>query len=1808
MINPLAGYKTTGLIYDGTRTLVYRGIKEKEQRAVVIKKSRQQYPTFNELLQLRHQYALTKNLEITGIVKPIALEKEGNSYVLVMEDVGGISLSQYYQNRPLNLEEFFSVAIAITKILARLYRHRVIHKDIKPSNILINPETKEIFLIDFSISSLLPRETGQLQNPNAIEGSLAYISPEQSGRMNRGIDYRSDFYSLGVTFYQLLTGQLPFKSQDPMELLHCHIAKRPTPPHALKAEIPEMVSAIVMKLMAKTAEERYQSAKGLERDLTECMQQWQKSGKIDRFELGQRDRSDRFIIPEKLYGRETEVQTLLEAFSRVAAGSTEMILVAGFSGVGKTAIVSEVHKPIVEKRGYFILGKFDQFNRNIPLSAFAIAFRDLMGQLLGESDTAIKKWKAEILSALGEQAKVIIDAIPELEHIIGVQPNARELSGSAAQNRFNLLFGKFIRVFATKEHPLVIFLDDLQWADSASLKSIQLLLGETGISDYLLLIGAYRDNEVSLVHPLMLTLEEIGKTGARVNSITIAPLPQTEINRLVADTLSCTPDLAQPLTELVYEKAKGNPFFTNQFLKSLHEDGWIEFNFEVGYWQCDITQVRELSLTDDAVELMAGRISKLPTATRSLLKLAACIGNQFDLETLAIVSELSQTEAAASLWVALREGLVLPLDFTYKFYQEEGAGEESERLTVAKERTPRYKFLHDRVQQAAYFLIPEAEKQRTHLQIGRLLSSNTAPSNREAQIFAIVSQLNLGAGLIEEAKEREDLARLNLMAARKAKASTAYQSAIENLKTALQCLAEDCWEKQYQLTRDLYEQAALVSYLMGDFEGSELYGKEIIERGKTILEKIEVFHITIQSELARQNLNEAIELGLAVLERLGIVLETEPPSLEEIEAVQNLPDMTDPYKLAALKILDSIGSVSFSTNQTLMKQVIYTSLHLSVKYGNSILGTISYVDYSLILCGIDNDVERGYSLGKMGLELFMERFSERAKEQISVILHTFNGSVRHWQEPLENTLASCLEALNVGLENGEIIYSGYEIILYIGNLWLLGESLESIAVKCQSYIEILEKHNLIFHVDFARLYHQAALNLLGSSESSAELIGEAFNETEKLPIFKEYSIGIALFFIYALKGQLAYLFGDIEASINWTEEARKWRENANGFFLVAVNQFYFCLALLNACADSSPQRQREIISQVESDQKQMQYWARHARANFQHKYDLIEAEKAKVLGGLWEAAELYDRAITGAAENKFLSEEALANELAAKFYLDWGKEKVAAGYMQDAYYCYAGWGAKAKIADLERRYPQLLAPLMQSPKTDQSSSTSISQITRATVTSTTMGSNSLLDFSSAFKASMAISGEIELFGLLSKLMQVVMENAGATKSVLLLPKGDTLVIEAMAGYNEAGIIEMMSLGRSLPGPSSKDIPQSIVNTVKRTREVVVVNDVSKETRFASEVYLVKCQARSILCMPLNDGGQLRGILYLENDVTAGVFSGDRLEVLKLIAAQAAISLQNVRLYQDLENANQTLEQKVEERTQELNEKNQRLKATLEELKTTQGQLIQTEKMSSLGRMVGGIAHEINNPTSFIFGNLHHAKDYVRDLLDLIEVYRQDFPDGSDRVWDKIEEIDLDYIKEDTEQLFSSMKNGCDRIRTIVEGLRTFSRLDESKTKAIDVNASIESTMLLLLNRLRNSRSRSPVEVLKQYGNLPKVTCYASQVNQVLFHIINNAIDALNSKPEYPPSNPPTIKIITETVDGQTVKITISDNGEGMKEETLVKIFDPFFTTKPVGQGTGLGLSTSYQIIAGEHGGNLTCSSELGKGTEFVITLPVFPLK
>jgi len=1818
----ILGYRLSEELYDGSRTLLYRGYREADSLSVVIKLLKNPYPSFSELVQFRNQYTIGKNLNYSGIIQTYSLEPFKNGYMLVMEDFGGISLKDYFanNNHVPSLNEFLQIAIALCDILNILYRQRIIHKDIKPANILINIKTKQVKLIDFSIASLLLKENQEIKSPNVLEGTLAYISPEQTGRMNRGVDYRSDFYSLGVSFYELLTGELPFISDDPMELVHFHIAKRPPSINTSQLtvnceDIPEILGDIIQKLMAKNAEDRYQSALGLKHDLETCLYQLKETGKIAYFEIAQRDICDRFLIPEKLYGREIEVEQLLAAFEQVSQGDRALTLVAGFSGIGKTAIVNEVHKPIVQQRGYFIKGKFDQFNRNIPFSAFVQAFRHLLGQLLSESDAHLQAWKLQILEALGENGQVIIDVIPELERIIGVQPLAPELSGTAAQNRFNLLFQKFIQVFTQPEHPLVMFLDDLQWADSASLNLIQLLMAESG-TGYLLMIGAYRDNEVFAAHPLMLILDAVGKTGTTVNTITLKPLSQNSLNHLVADTLNSAFTagaseaiaLAQTLTELVYQKTQGNPFFATQFLKALHQDQLITFDTQAGHWQCDIVRVREAALTDDVVEFMATQLQKLPETTQNVLKLAACIGNQFDLNTLAIVAEQSTVDMATALWTALQEGLILSQSEIYKFYIGEAV-----QNVQANTQIVHYKFLHDRVQQAAYLLIPDEQKQSTHLKIGQLLLRNASAAEREEQIFAIVNQLNMGRALITQAAERDQLLQLNLMATQKAKTSTAYGAATQYLEICIELLPEDTWQSQTDLTRTIYELATEVAYLNTNYEQMEQLAALFISHTDSLIEKIRVYEIKMLGAKAQGQLRESIQIGLQLLKLLGVEFPEQPTSADigqalehtllmwkdlSIPSLVDLAVMTDPSKLAAMRILTQMIAPAYQSSPMLMPLLIFEQINLSIAEGNCEVSAFSYADYGLVLCGIVGDLDAGYQFGQLALNI-LDRFQAKAcKCRTYFIVHSY---ISHWKESLSSRLPLLREAYQVGLENGDLENSALNAQMYCANAYFAGHELSTLAAEMQIYRQGLLQLKQETALNYQAIYHQTILNLLGQSDDPWRLDGEFYAETQTLPTLQQSNFRTALYYLYYNKTVLSYLFGQYQQAADYAALAESYADSMVGMFAITLFCFYSSLIYLKLYSSITETEPAEYLDKVAVNQEKLKRWADHAPMNHLHKFYLVEAERQRILGNKAEVIECYERAISGAKENGYIQEEALANELAAKFYLNWGKEKVATGYMQEAYYCYARWGAKAKVTHLEQNYPQLLAAILQPPNLPITHEVTIAPTSMRSLTNVNSSQNLWLDFSAVMKAAQAISQEIELEKLLATLMQIAIASAGAQIGRLILPQDEQWLVVAQANLERTETLD-------IPLDQCQEIPQSVIYAVARTQEVAVFENLSTTVQFAGDRYIISHQPKSVLCTPISQQGKLIGILYLENNLTVGAFTSDRLQVIQLLTTQAAISLENAQLYCQLEEYSYTLEQKVSERTQELTQKATQLESTLQELQLTQSQLIQSEKMSSLGQLVAGIAHEINNPVNFIHGNISHVKQYTQDLLNLFNLYQQSHINQV-KIPELLNEIDLEFIQEDLPKILKSMEVGTERIREIVLSLRIFSRMDEAEFKEVDIHAGIDSTIMLLQHRLKEKPDRPAIEIVQDYGELPVIECYAGQLNQVFMNILTNAIDAIEEKNTQQTwaqieANPNQIIIRTSVIDTNWLEIAIADNGIGMTEEVQKQIFNPFFTTKSVGNRTGMGMSICYQIITEKQGGKLKCVSIPNQGTEFVLQIPI----
>ncbi len=980
--------------------------------------------------RLEHEYALKSELDAEWAARPVALTHDNGRMTLVLEDPGGTPLDQLL-GRPLDVSHFLRIAIPLAGALRHVHERGLIHKDIKPANILVESASSGVWLTGFGIASRLPRERQAPEPPETITGTLAYMAPEQTGRMNRSVDSRSDLYALGVTFYELLTGALPFTAADPIELIHCHIAREPVPPHELASALPAPLSMIVMKLLAKTAEERYQTAAGVEADLRKCLTAWESFGRIDPFPLGLQDASDRLMIPEKLYGREGEIATLLAAFDRVVKhGGSELVLVSGYSGIGKSSVVNELHKVIVLPRGIFISGKFDLRLRDTPHSTLAQAFQGLIQQLLNGQANDIARWRDAIKEAVGNQGRLLTDLIPNLVRLIGPQPTVAVLSPVDAQLRFQTVFQRFVGVFARAEHPLVIFVDDLQWLDPATLTLIEYLLLHPD-TRHLLLIGAYRDNEVDPAHPLMLKLEDLRQAGAKVDQIVLGPLSVDDINQLLCDTLRRAPDEMRPFAELVHRRSGGgNPFFAGQFLTSLAEERLIEFDPRSRSWTWDLDAIVDKRFSDNPVDLMIGRLRRLAPEAQEALKLLACLGSHADFATLAKLRSESDEAMHASFRDAVRAGAAVPREGSYRFF-------------------------HDRVQEAAYALIPTEGRAELHLRIARLLVAETAQERVAEKIYDLVNQLNLGSALISEWPEKVRAAELNFVAGRKAKASTAYAAASTYLAAGIAVLSDEGWQRSYDLTLSLFLERAECEILSSNLEQAAELVEVLLIKARSKIDHAEICRLRIMLQLRQGNYAPAVRTALECLRTFGVDLPDSPTpeqvraEYEEmrqalggrpIESLIDLPMMDDPEMQAVMKLCSSMGELAYHADGELFQMNCLRMVKLSCRHGTSGYSAIGYAGISVALGPVFHRFADGEAFARLAVAV-AERYGFTAQKAGA---HFLMQMAVLWTRPIEDAL-TCLEAATRSVaETGEMVYACWNRQHRLTDLMARGDPLDQV--------------------------------------------------------------------------------------------------------------------------------------------------------------------------------------------------------------------------------------------------------------------------------------------------------------------------------------------------------------------------------------------------------------------------------------------------------------------------------------------------------------------------------------------------------------------------------------------------------------------------------------------------------------------------------------------------------------------------------------------------------------------------------------------
>ncbi|MBE9184076.1 AAA family ATPase [Microcoleus sp. LEGE 07076] len=1548
------GYKIFRKIYESDRSLVYRGVRSTDDQRVIFKILKQDYPTPAALARQKQEYDIISSLNLPGVVKAYSLENYDRTFAIVLEDFGGESLKRLMQSGFFTLSEALSFAIQIADILGNIHAANIIHKDINPGNIVLNRSTNQLKIIDFGIASVFAPEqlTEQpaLKNPLVLEGTLAYMSPEQTGRMNRSLDYRTDYYSLGATLYEMLTRQLPFATARALELVHCHIAKQPKPAAEVDRQIPAAVSNIIAKLLAKNADDRYQSAWGIKADLEECLNQLNTCGQISEISLASQDICDRFKIPQKLYGRETQIKTLLAAFERITDSRphsqeqkrVEIFLIAGDCGTGKSSLAQEIYQQIIEKNGYFITGKFEQLQPNVPYSGIIKAFQQLLQQILTESAEQFQQWRAKLLAAIAPNAQIIIDIIPDLELIIGQQPPVPELDTNEASNRFNLVFIQFLRVFCSKEHPLVIFLDDLHWADCASLKLIQQIaaglmtspasqnienyapITASKASEYLLIIGAYHDKNITFVHPLMVATTELRKLGATVNQITLPPLEIADITNLIAETLRSDKKLVAPLAAVVRQKTGGNPFFVSEFLKMLHAENLITFNYtrcpqltseptscpsfvseyqknQAGFqtsWQWDVSQIEEMEITNNVVELMIGKLPRLPESTQQVLGLAACVGTDFDLHLLSMISEKSPQLVFANLQAALESNLILPVS------------EVNAELLIVN-----FKFLHEGVQQAAYALIDEQQKQIFHWKIGYFLWQTFANTLLD-DIFKIVYHLNLGIkkGLDLTAKldrkECDKIARLNLIAGKKAKAGAAYSDAVKYLTVSRRLLADYSWQNQYELTLNIYVESVEAAYFSREFELMEQLFRTVLLQGRTLLDKIKVYEVKIQAYIVQRRQLDAIALGREVLAQFGVSFSENPSELsiqqeleqtaaklagKNIEDLMSLPVMTSPEQLAAMRIAASIVPAAFHCAPQLFAPLVLSQINSCIQYGNSPISAFFYAAWGVVLNSESLDIESANKLGELALNL-VSMFN--ANHLRARILYLVAACIAHSKYHVRETLPMFRESYQSALKNGDFEFVAYCVQQKSQYAYFVGQELTALKREIASSSKLLAQLKQSINLQCNQIFHQAVLNLLNEANNPCNLSGRACQEEHLLPLLMKANDRTGIHYFYLHKLVLCYLFGDLPQALENAGKFRKILREGTGLLTVPVFYFYDSLAALAAYPQADGLERDCLLERVGKNQEKMQKLAARAPMNHLHKFHLVEAEKHRVLGDFFQAMEEYDRAISLAHKNEYINEEALAHELAAKFYVGWGKSKIARVYLADARYCYTHWGALGKVEDLEKHYPQFLItiPAATSMSSDCTTITNISK---------SGDSNKSFDFAAVMQASGAIASEIVLDKLLASLMRIMLQNAGAEKGFLILENRGELLVEA-SGRVDSDRVEVLQSIRA-----EQCLPISIVNYVARTKQSIVEDCAAELGNFTGDPYIIQHQSQSVLCAPLLNQGVLIGIIYLENNLTSSAFTDDRIEVLQVLSTQAAVSIANAKLYAQLWESQSKLTQFLE---------------------------------------------------------------------------------------------------------------------------------------------------------------------------------------------------------------------------------------------------------------------------------------------------------
>lgn len=1736
------GEKEARKIAEGRNSLIYYQVSSEFNQPVLFKVIREERNYYPYTTQILNEYELLREIDIKGVRKSFGQTTIQGNPAVILEYVEGHTLKDYIQQIAPPFIERLQVAIAICKTLEKVHQQHIIHKDVNSYNILIN-HNREVQLIDFGLATKLSTKTEVQNVTNYIAGTLPYISPEQTGRVNHVVDQRSDLYSLGVVLYELFSGQLPFTMQDPMELVHAHLAVEPVPLAGVNRETPPVISEIVMKLLSKNMESRYQTAGGLLSDIIDCYGQIELKVNIEAFKIGRKDHPEKFLTPSKLYGRGKEVAALLDSIERIGRHK-EITLITGYSGTGKTSLIYEVYKPLTQKKGHFIHGKFEQFQKDIPYHALVQAFTYLVNLILSESEEKLKYWQDTIKGALGSEGKLLTDLIPNLELIIGQQKPLDKLGINEAQHRFDYTFLKFIKAIASEEHPLILFVDDLQWANSSSLYLLKKIISDEGINNFYF-IGAYRDNEVDAAHPTALVINEL-KQIVRINEIKLHELSRTHVKELISETLLLEQGEEDALAKIVYDKTAGNPFFVNQFLQSIYENKLISFqrNGIDSSWKIDLQAMENMNFTDNVVEFMIRKIEMLPESEKEALKLGACIGDTFDLETLCFISSKNEREVEACLYHLVKEQYVSLLNENpdYVHLQSILGSKDAYKNT-------RYKFAHDRIRQAAYAMVSKTQKSSLHLMIGEQMLRNIHLDKLNDQIFDIVFHLNNGAEREFSDELKHELITLNFQAANKAKASSAYQNALPHYERAISLLLTSKTIHDRELVIQLHIGAMECAYLTGNYQRMEQLGRQVFEFAHSIFEKLEAYRITIYALIAQNRYRDATNLGFEVLKELNVPFPTHPTKFQIVFSYlktrlaignkkashfKNLPPIKDHKALAIIETILSFASAAYHVTPELFPLVIMKMLRLSLKYGTSTNLISTYAGYGILLCGIAEKMDEGYAYGSESLKM-LESFPEtsQAKSRTKVIFTTF---INHWKDHLNISLPLLLESYQDGLESGDQEFAAGSLFVHSYHSFLLGESIPTLLNRMKDFHRKIGQLNQKSYELYSAIDCQAIVNLSRNTDNPAELTGSFFDEDSFLN-GKEYQEmrkdKTALFHFHFFKMNLYYLSDNYEEAHAQSEQL-KALDAAMSTPFIPGHLFYDSLIGLALCKKTNSYAYKKTwIKRIEANQKKLKKWMKGAPMNFRHKFLIVEAGINHVFRKDQQKAEaLFSQSIVEAINNHYSNDLAVVYELAGDFYDALGNADKKAEHYAKAYSTYKRWGIAIKLKKLASYTGTRNNPL-----------------DSGTILSTTFnelsGDLSMVDVSTIIKAASAISSEIKLKKLIHQLLQIVTQNAGAQCGVFILNEDNQLQVQAI--IDDQGNITEPSREEA---KTTQHYPERLIQFVKRTEKSLIIDDAQQDERFSDDAYVKAHHCRSLMCFPIINQKKMTGFIFLENKLTTGVFNTRRIGILKLLSGQMAVSLENAMLYD-------SLEQKVEERTRALEQQQHELRNKNVELTN-----INLEKDD----LISVVSHDLRSPLNQVKGLAQLVLMETKNAL--VTDYTEKMIDATDRLNNMITRI-LDISAIEAQKI-------------------------ELKIEPFDAIAQINQVVDLYLPAAREKQINLNVISNVDQG---MISLDKSFFIQILENLLSNAIKFTGIRGE--------VKVIINYNEAG-IKVEVKDNGPGINELDQKMLFNKFqrLSAKPTAgeKSTGLGLAIVKRYVD-TMGGKIWCKSIIHEGTSFFFVFP-----